>query len=230
MTCSFSPATIPAGSLAATSTLTLQTAAPLAVKSQSAAPPQLQRLPWLGAGAISLAGIILIFLPGRRRYFSRVLGLALAVAAVQVLGCGGSGHSAVGIATGSTTGIGAQVIGTTTTLASSGTSALLGTAVTFTTNVAPQSSIGTPTGTVTFLDGSTTLGTAVLEAGSATWSTSALSLGTHSITVRYGGDTNFSASTSPALTENILYSTTLSVTGTDGSGNSGAATLQVTVQ
>jgi hypothetical protein len=230
MSCSFSPATIPAGSLAATSILTLQTAAPLAVKSSTAAMAPARRLPWLGAGAISLAGIMLIFLPGRSRHFSRLLGLVLAVAAAQLLGCGGSGHSASGTAPGSTSGTGSQVIGTTTTLAASGTSTLQGTTVAFTTNVAPQSSIGTPTGMVTFLDGTTTLGTAPVEAGSATWSTSALSLGTHTITAQYGGDTNFSASTSPALTENILYSTTLSVTGTDGSGNTGATTLQVTVQ
>jgi len=64
MTCSFSPATIPAGSLAATSTLTLQTAAPLAVKSQSAAPPQLQRLRGVG-GIDALPTTFLIDRQGR---------------------------------------------------------------------------------------------------------------------------------------------------------------------
>ena len=59
---------------------------------------------------------------------------------------------------------------------------------------------GTPTGTVTFKDGSTTLGSPVaLSGGTATISTSQLAVGSHSITAVYGGDTNFTTSTSSAL-------------------------------
>src|SRR5271155_2573751 len=49
---------------------------------------------------------------------------------------------------------------TTTTLAASSTSFPVGTSVTLTATVAPTAGNGTPTGTVTFLNGSTTLGTA----------------------------------------------------------------------
>ncbi len=53
---------------------------------------------------------------------------------------------------------------------------------------------GTPTGSVTFKDGTTTLGTSPLttNAGvtSATLSTSALGVGPHSLTATYGGDPN----------------------------------------
>ncbi len=61
--------------------------------------------------------------------------------------------------------------------------------------VAPGS--GTPTGTVTFMDGETVLDTQALPAnGLVDLSTSALAGGTHSLTVSYSGDTNFASSTS----------------------------------
>src|SRR5207253_10623179 len=62
---------------------------------------------------------------------------------------------------------------------------------------------GTPTGTVTFKDGATTLGTGTLSSGAATFATSSLSLAAHSITAVYGGDTNFTVSTSSTLTQNV---------------------------
>lgn len=58
-------------------------------------------------------------------------------------------------------------------------------------------SIGnSPTGTVTFLDGSTALGSSAVNAGSATLTTSGLSLGTHSVSAAYSGDTFFSPAAS----------------------------------
>jgi hypothetical protein len=62
---------------------------------------------------------------------------------------------------------------------------------------------GTPTGTVTFLDGTTTLGTGTLSSGAATLSVSTLAVGTHSITLKYGGDSTFAAATSSAVTVTI---------------------------
>src|SRR5207237_1401041 len=56
-------------------------------------------------------------------------------------------------------------------------------------------------GTVTFNDGSTTLGTATLAAGVARFSTSSLGQATHSITAVYAGDTNHNTSTSAALSQ-----------------------------
>ena len=90
---------------------------------------------------------------------------------------------------------------TTTTLKASATSITAGASVTFTATVAgPSGSSGTPTGTVTFLDGATKLGTGTLSSGAATYATTSLATGSHSITAQYGGDTNFSASTSAAVT------------------------------
>ena len=62
---------------------------------------------------------------------------------------------------------------------------------------------GTPTGTVTFKDGSTTLATAMLSGGTASLSISTLTVGTHPIKVVYGGDSNFKTSTSAVLTQVI---------------------------
>jgi len=58
-----------------------------------------------------------------------------------------------------------------------------------------------PSGTVTFRDGSTVLGTGTLVNGVASFSTSSLALGSHSITASYGGDVNdlTSASSSVAV-------------------------------
>ncbi|PJD95947.1 MAG: hypothetical protein CK425_07315 [Parachlamydia sp.] len=64
------------------------------------------------------------------------------------------------------------------------------------------SSGGVPTGFVTFLAGTTPLGTGELDStGHATFATSALAAGSHLITAVYSGDTNFASATSPAATQ-----------------------------
>src|SRR5207248_2131878 len=90
-----------------------------------------------------------------------------------------------------------------TTLISSLNPSALGKAVTFTATVKPASGSGTPTGTVTFNDGATVLGPGTLSSGTATFTTSGLTGGVHSITAIYGGDANFTGSTSPILTQTI---------------------------
>jgi YVTN family beta-propeller protein len=90
---------------------------------------------------------------------------------------------------------------TTVTLTSNNNPAQTGQSVTFTA-VVTSSSAGTPTGTVTFNDGVTLLGTGPLNgSATATFTTSSLAAASHSITAVYGGDTNFSGSTSAVLTE-----------------------------
>ena len=93
----------------------------------------------------------------------------------------------------------------TTTVTSSLNPSELHRTVTFTAKVTDGG--GTPTGTVTFKDGSTTLGTATLAAGSATFATSGLALGVHSITATYAGDGAFLASTSAALQQSVAVPT-----------------------
>jgi hypothetical protein len=86
-------------------------------------------------------------------------------------------------------------------LVSSQNPSSFGQAVTFTATV--TGSGATPTGTVTFKDAGAVIGTAALSAGVATFTTTTLSVGSHSITVSYGGSTNFSASTSSVLTQTV---------------------------
>jgi hypothetical protein len=78
----------------------------------------------------------------------------------------------------------------------------VGQSVTFTTTV--QQSVpgtGVPTGTITFLDGNSSLGTVSLTSGVAMLTTSGLSQGTHNIVASYSGDTNFNPNTAKSLTQ-----------------------------
>src|SRR5262249_37284011 len=89
---------------------------------------------------------------------------------------------------------------TVTSLSSSGNTFVFRQPVTFTAAVAAL--VGTPTGNVTFNDGSTILGIAARNSsGLATLTTSALSPGAHTITADYSGDGNFTGSTSGPLTQ-----------------------------
>jgi hypothetical protein len=60
---------------------------------------------------------------------------------------------------------------------------------------------GTPTGQITFLDGTTVLGTASLSGGTASFSTTSLTVGSHTLTASYGGDPLFTPQVSAAITE-----------------------------
>jgi hypothetical protein len=120
----------------------------------------------------------------------------------------------------STSGALSQVVNqaaTTTTVTSSRNPSTYGQSVTFTATVAivaPGS--GIPSGTVTFKDGSTTLGTVNFSSqGQATFTTSSLAAGSHSITAVYNGDSNFTGSTSSALTQSVLLDTTVTVTSSN---------------
>jgi autotransporter-associated beta strand protein len=93
---------------------------------------------------------------------------------------------------------------TTTSLMSSLNPSIAGQLVTFTATVSPNGGSSTPTGTVTFFDGATPLGTGTLNgSGVATFGTTALSAGPHSITAVYAGDANFAGSSSAALVQNV---------------------------
>jgi hypothetical protein len=68
---------------------------------------------------------------------------------------------------------------------------------------------GLPTGSVTFMDGAATLGTATLDATAhATYSTAALARGNHAVTSVYSGDTNYAGETSLAYGETVNRAST----------------------
>lgn len=120
----------------------------------------------------------------------------------------------------------------TTTLKSSANPSNVSQSVTFTATVTASGG-GTPTGSVTFKDGSTTLGSAVsLSSGVATLAISTLTVATHSITAVYGGDTDHSGSTSTALSQVVdqpftVTATALSPSSTISPGNSATSTITI---
>ena len=95
-----------------------------------------------------------------------------------------------------------------------------------------QSGGGTPTGTVTFLDGTTSLGTALLTNGAAQLPVSSFAAGSHAVTAKYSGDANFASSTSTVLTETVNpVATTTAVTSSLNPATAGQpVTLSATVQ
>ena len=103
-----------------------------------------------------------------------------------------------------------QSAATTTALASSANPSLFGTNVIFTATVSGNGD--TPTGTVTFLDGSSTLAIeAVNSSGVAVYSTAALGAGIHPITASYSGDGDNTKSTSAVLSQQVQEHTVIGV-------------------
>ena len=97
----------------------------------------------------------------------------------------------------------------TTTVSDSLNPSVYGQGVTFTATIKPVSGSGTPTGTVTFKDGTTTLGNPVtLSKGTASFTTSTLTTGSHSITAVYSGDSTYAASTSAVDTHVVSQAAT----------------------
>jgi len=88
---------------------------------------------------------------------------------------------------------------TTTSLTSSPNPSHFGQAVTFTAQVTSAGPV--PTGSVKFLDGTTSIGSATLSGGVAKLTKSNLGFGTHSITAHYNGDAVSSTSTSAVVNQ-----------------------------
>ncbi len=87
-------------------------------------------------------------------------------------------------------GLSGPKFGSTTTVTTSSSIPVFGQVVTLTATVTSNTPIGrAPSGSVTFYDGATVLGTFALDsAGAATYSSSGLSIGAHAITARYDGN------------------------------------------
>jgi hypothetical protein len=119
---------------------------------------------------------------------------------------------------------------TTVALRSSLNPAVTGQAVTITATVAAVApGAGTPTGTVTFQDGTVVLGTvAVGPGGTATITTSFAAAGGHAITAVYGGDPDFVASRQ-ALTEQVNATATRKATTTTLSASASPARVRQAV-
>jgi len=119
-----------------------------------------------------------------------------------------------------------------TTLTTSGSPSTYGQAVTLTATVRPVSpGAGSPTGTVTFTDGATTLGSVAVGAGGvATWTTSTLDVGLRALAADYGGSASFSASRGTASQDVQRTAVTVGVVASPSPAQYGeTVTVTVTV-
>jgi hypothetical protein len=225
-TCTFNPASVVLdGSTPLTAQLTVTTAA---VSASLQGPIHgnstlLASLSSMGLFAMMLAGS----LKKRNRWMGIVLGMLILTMTFSLVGCGGSSsHPAATVKA-----------ATTTTLSSSQSTAMVGQSIKFTGHVSATS--GSPTGTVRFQDGSTTLGTGTVSGGVATFQTQTLAAGVHNVIAAYSGDSNFNASSSSAMSQTMdrpgtpvgAYVITINTTGTAGTnhGNTSAHPLNVNI-
>jgi hypothetical protein len=118
---------------------------------------------------------------------------------------------------------------TSTILISSTDPANLNAPVTFTATV--NAAVGTPTGTVSFMDGGTLLANVAPSAGVASFTTSSLIPGSHAITAVYSGDNSSAGSSSAALVQIIQPpGFTITANPTTATVRAGqTATIQLTV-
>ena len=123
---------------------------------------------------------------------------------------------------------GFKVLGKSATgLTSSLNPSTYGQSVTFTASVTPA----TATGTVTFKDGASTLGTVGVAAGKAKLAIASLAGGMHAIVAIYSGDANFAGSTSPAFHQTVkkAATTTSLISSLNPSKKNQAVTFTATV-
>jgi hypothetical protein len=98
---------------------------------------------------------------------------------------------------------------------SSANPSFVGSSVTFTATVAPGiAGNPTPTGSVTFQNGGSVLGTATLTAGQGSYTTSSLAAGTYTISTLYSGDSNYNPNTGPVLIQVVNNPPAVTITPT----------------
>ena len=116
----------------------------------------------------------------------------------------------------------------TVTLTPSANAQLIGTSLSFTTQIAGTPN-NVPTGTVTLMDGSTSLGQQMLDLdGQSIFSLSTLATGQHTLSANYSGDANYAASTASvvqSVTDFKISATTASQTVSAG----GTASYPLTI-
>lgn len=230
VTCSPNPLAINVtGAAAVTGNLTVAVAAPSSTMSASVPPADRTRQwaalapltgagkGWWGLSALTgFAAILLLLLPGRKRY-RPALAFGLICVLSFTLGCSG-GYGGGGGGTSATT----TKISVTSTKVTSGTSVAFNVTVTST-------GTRTPTGTVQLYDGTAILGTAgTLSSGSATINVSTLSVGTHAISAHYLADAYSTASQSGTLNIAITGPTTFAIMASPAASN-GNAMVNLTI-
>ena len=222
-TCSFS-APISGGNGVIISTLTLQLASPLYTPQAGVTASRAIGGGRMQAGVlVSVAGLMMLAFPGRRRRFVPALTVLVLVPFFIVTGCGGN-HGANSVAAPP------ALISTTTSLSASPTAPALGSPIVLASKVMPGSGTGVPTGSMTFSNGSTSLGVVNLESGAASLTVNSLPAGVQTIVATYSGDSAFTTSASSATQVDVTFAATITVTVADVAGDKSAAGLTVSVQ
>lgn len=182
---------------------------------------------WSLSAGTGLTAVLLVFLPGKKRYRA-ALGLGLACVLSFTIGCGG-GSSGGGGGGGGLTPTTTQLTVSSTKVADSPTATL---------TVSATVTGGTPTGTVQFMvDGATLGGPATLTNGStgsitvmASQAPAFLQLvGTHTVSAEYSGGTTTASSASGTLNIAVTGVTSLPVTGTAGT-DTATSSVALTIQ
>jgi hypothetical protein len=149
----------------------------------------------LGTGALNASGIAILKLS------------TLTIASHNITATYGGATYYVGSASTALVQV-VQQATTSTLLSSSANPSIVNVSVTFTATVTGTGT--TPTGVVSFKEGSTTLGQGTLNAsGVATFTTSTLTAGAHLIVAAYAGDVNNVASASTSMTQTVNKATSV---------------------
>jgi hypothetical protein len=222
-----STVTIGSGSTSGTGTVTVSTTAVTAANRPG---DHFKGTGWFtAAGGTAIAALLFFFLPLPSRRWRQMLSAVLLTVAVSfaVVGCGGGGGGGGGSDTTTTK--------TTPTVTVTPTKAKITVTDTLLVSVSvASSSTGTaPTGTVSLTSGSYTSTAQTLSGGTVSILIPANSLtagATDTLSVSYGGDSNYnSASGSATVTVNKAATTTGAYTVTvTGTGNDAAATTATT--
>jgi len=178
------------------------------------AAPSLRSGWWTLSGGTGLAAILLLFLPGRKRYRA-ALGLALMCVLSFTLGCGGGGGGGGG---GGTTPTVTHLTVSSTKLVAAPTTSI---------TVSATVTGGTPTGNVEFLVDGAILGTAPVANGTTgnITVTGAQAppflelVGTHTVSASYLGDTTTGASSSGTLHVTVTGTAQLPIAANPASSN-----------
>ena len=183
------------------------------------------------AGGAALASLLLFFIPVWSRRYRNIFSVVLILIAGSFLaiGCGGGGGG----------GGGSNKTTPTVTVTPAKTSISETDSLQVAVTVAGSGSSSTPSGTVTLSSGSYNSGATTLSSGAATITIPAgkLTVGsTDTLSVSYGGDTNFNAASgsatvtvNKAATTSGTYTFTVTGTGNDAATTTKTTTFTVTV-
>ncbi len=180
---------------------------------------------WTLSGLTGLAAILLLLVPGRKRY-SAALGLALLCVLSFTLGCGGGSSGGGGGGGGTTPTVTHLTVSSTKLVAAATTSITVSATVTG----------GTPTGTVDFLVDGAILGTATVANGTTgpITVTGAQAppflelVGTHTVSASYLGDVTTGASSSGTLYVTLTGTAPLPIAANPAASNP-SQTINLTI-